>query len=503
MADDKVSEAPGTPAAAEGKAKRAFKETPAAAEARLRWRGPDGETLAYTARAGHVQIREDDGQPVGALFTVAYTADAPAGEGSRAQERPVTFCFNGGPGSSSVWINVGGIGPRRVVPNGDRRIGPAPYAVEDNPDTALRYTDLVFVDALGTGWSVLAEGVEGKRAFGVDGDADCFARCIEAWLEETGRWNAPLYLYGESYGTTRNAVLCRQLEKRGIGLSGIVMLSAIFDWAPTLMGNDAGYVQMFPTFAAIAKYHGRSDRGEALSDDELFEAASTFAETRLAPALLLGDRLDASEEDELAGEMADYIGLSRGYLTRKHLRVQLTDFRQELLRDERRVCGRLDGRFTYEAGNFLQGSSEGAPEDDPTDSATTAAWVAGFRSHLAREVGYRNPAPYVYSAWETVGVNWDSSHQGAQVAWKDGTPNVTYDLAETMRHNPHMKVLVLGGRYDLATPFLGPIEDLSRMYLGPEIKANLAFKLYDAGHMIYVNPEAAHRMAADVASLYR
>lgn len=472
--------------------KRAFRECPEAVTAHLTW-SCGGETLAYSATAGHIQIREDDGEPIGSLFAISYMLD-----GAVEPNRPVTFCFNGGPGSSSVLINVGGLGPRRVVPNGDRRIGPAPYTVEDNPNTLLKTSDLVFIDALGTGWSVLAEGVKSERAWGVDADGECFTRCIAAWLEQNGRWNAPLYLYGESYGTTRNAVLCGELEKRGIALNGIVMLSAIFDWTPGVPGNDANYVQLFPSFAAIAKYHGKSECGASMGDDELFEAAVSFAEAKLAPALLLGDRLDAGVERELAREMAAFLGLPEDYLARKHLRVELTDFRQELLRAEGKVCGRLDGRFTFDAGNFLQTSSEGEPEEDPSDAATSAAWAAGFRTVVGTEIGYRNPNPYLVSNWENVGLNWDHRHRSAGVSWKAGTPNVTYDLAMCMRHNPNMKVMVLGGRYDLATPFLGPVEDLSRMFLSEDIKANLSFKLYDSGHMIYVNPEAFDKMAADV-----
>ena len=500
MSDERCEKKPCCCVGGDAKPKRAFKEVPEAVESSLTWRSSDRE-IPYTVRAGHVRISEDNSDPIGSLFCLSYTAvDA---DGKPDAARPVSFCFNGGPGSASVLVNVGGIGPRRVVPNGDRRIGPAPYAIEDNPCTLLQVSDLVFIDALGTGWSVLAEGVEPKRAWGVDADADCFARFVAAWLEETGRWNSPLYLFGESYGTTRNAVLCRTLEERGIGLNGVVMLSAIFDWTPTIPGNDANYVQLFPTFAAIAKYHGKSEYGEELSDDELFERACDFAETKLAPALLLGDRLDGEVEGDLAKEMARYIGLSKKYIARKHLRVELTDFRQELLRDEGRVCGRLDGRFTFEAGNFLQGSSEGQAESDPSDSATMAAWFAGFRQIVSNEVGYKNPLPYQLSAWETVGLSWDHTHTSAGASYKAKTPNVAYDLAQTMRHNPLLKVIVLGGRYDLATPFLGPIEDMARMYLQPETKANLSWKLYDAGHMIYVNPDAFVKMAADVEEFYR
>ena len=494
-----ASEKPVAPEERE-KPRRAFRKVPESVERRLTW-SCAGESFDYTAKAGHLEIREDDGEPVGSMFCIAYArVDA---EGREDPARPVTFCFNGGPGSASVLVNVGGIGPRRVVPNGDRRIGPAPYTIEDNANTLLRTSDLVFIDALGTGWSVLAEGVEDKRAFGVDPDADCFARFVQSWLEGSGRWNSPLYLFGESYGTTRNAVLCRELERRGVGLNGVVMLSAIFDWVSTIPGNDASYIQMLPTFACIAKYHGKSEAGRDLTQAELFDRAATFAETRFAPALLLGDRLAPEEERALAEEMAALIGLPLDYILRKHLRIELTDFRQELLRDERRVCGRLDGRFTFEAGNFLQGSAEGTAEEDPSDSCTMAAWNAGFRAIVGGEIGYRNPLPYGLSNWETVGLSWDHTHTSAGATWRAKTPNVAYDLAETMRHNPGMKVLVLGGYFDLATCFLGPVEDMARMYLGDEVKANLTWRLYEAGHMIYVDQASADAMAKDVEEFYR
>ena len=477
-----------------------FAERPEPVSAKRTWEC-DGQTIAYTATAGHIDIREDCGKPIGSLFSVCFTADGP--DGNPDPSRPVTFAFNGGPGSASVLINVGGIGPRRVVPNGDRRIGPAPFEIEDNPYTLLKESDLVFIDALGTGWSVMARGVKPERAFGIDNDGECFARAVCSWLEQTGRWNSPLYLFGESYGTTRNAVLCRELEDRGIAVNGVVMLSAIFDWTPAMPGNDVNYVELFPTFASIASYFGKCRQAEGVTLDELFRNASDFAEDKLAPALMKGDRLPADAEAALADEMADYLGLSPAYLRRKHLRVELTDFRQELLADEGKVCGRLDGRFTFEAGNFLQTSAEGEHESDPAGSATDAAWFAGFRSIIANEIGYHNTKPYLMSNWENVGVNWSHKHKGAQVRYACDLANVTYDLAYTMRHNPLMKVLVLGGRYDLATPFLGPVQDLSRMFLSEEAKKNLTFKLYDSGHMIYVNTEAFAKMAADVEEFYR
>ena len=480
----------------EEKAKHEFAKHPKRVWAKRVWQA-DGQTIDYVACAGHTNIREDDGTPIGSVFSVDYLAQV-----DDTQSRPVTFAFNGGPGSASVPINVGGIGPRIAVPNDDRRIGPAPFQIIDNPQTMLQVTDLVFIDAIGTGWSDFASGVETKRAWGIDKDADCFARFIEAWLERTGRWNSPLYLFGESCGTTRNAVLARILEERGIPLSGVVMLSALFDWSPTSPGNDYNYVQLLPNYAAIARYFGKATSMAGATDDELFWTVADFAEAQLAPALLKGDRLDAKTEDELAGVMAGFTGLSKDYLLRKHLRVELTDFRCELLRDERRVCGRLDGRFSYDAGNFLQTSREGQPEDDPADSGMSAAWAMAWHHIIANEIGYGYKRPYIQGNWEKIGPAWDHQHTSAGALWDATTANVVYDLATTMRKNPLMKVIVLGGRYDLATPFLGPIEDLSKMYLSDSVKGNLSFKLYDAGHMIYVNPEAHAKMAQDLFAFY-
>ncbi|MBR2836700.1 MAG: peptidase S10 [Coriobacteriales bacterium] len=478
------------------KPERSFKKMPEPVVSGFTWTDGSQEIELETI-AQHIEITENDGEPIGSMFTISYLK-------KDAQEvRPVTFCFNGGPGSASYIINIGGIGPKCVMPCGDKHIGPAPYALEMNEYSLIATSDLVFIDALGTGWSRLADGVKGKRAYSLDKDAECFSRCIAAWLEKTGRWNSPLYLFGESYGTTRNAVLIGQLAQRGIDLNGVIMLSALFDWSATIPGNDANYIQLFPTMAAIAQYHGKGAYVNELTSDELFDRALEFAEDALAPALLKGDRLDADRESELAQLMSQFIGLTSSYIAAKHLRIELTDFRQELLRDKGKVVGRLDGRFSFEAGNFLQTSSEGISEEDPSDTCTSSAWAAGFRHHVKHDLNYSNSLPYNTSAWETIGMNWIHDHTSAGVEWKSHTPNVAYDLAMSMRHNPDMKVLILGGRYDMATPFLGPIEDLARMYLSDEIKSNLEFKLYDSGHMIYVNRDAFKQMAADVEEFYK
>ena len=478
---------------------RAFVQVPQSVQAHLEWSSAD-ESFSYLACAGHTNICENDGRPIGSMFCISYMKLDENGDTDPS--RPVTFMFNGGPGSASILINVGGLGPRRVRPAGDKRMGPAPFELEDNALTLLRLSDLVVVDALGTGWSVLADGVPESRAYGLDADGECFARFVTTWLNENNRWNSPLYLLGESYGTTRNCVLVRELEDRRVCVNGVVMLSAIFDWTPTQPGNDANYIQLFPTCACIAQYFGRSAKGVSLSSEELFDQAAAFAETRLAPALILGDRLADGVEDELATQMASYIGLDPEYICAKHLRVELTDFRQELLRDKDLVCGRLDGRFTFEGGNFLQRSSEGCPEEDPSDVQLTGPWNMAFRHHVCDEIGYSFERAHIVSSWDPVGLNWVHAHRSAGAQWKSEQPNVAYDLAKVMRHNPHLRVLILGGRYDMATPYLGPLEDMARMYLGDDIKANLTWRLYDSGHMIYVNDEVFPQLYADLAEFY-
>lgn len=264
---------------------------PEPASARLTW--TDGErSIDYEARAAHLDVRDDAGVLLGRMFSVSYVAVD--GEGRADASRPVTFAYNGGPGSSSVPINLGGIGPRRVATDGVSHLR-ADAPIEDNPHTLLAESDVVFLDALGTGWSVLAEDADPKKVFCTDGDADAFARAICAWLTENGRWSSPLYLFGESYGTVRNSVLMRLLGERGVQLTGVVMLSAVFNIAGLLNpGDDLYYLGMMPTFAATAQFFGRA--GAGVDEDEWFSRAMDFTERELAPALLRGDRLGEAED---------------------------------------------------------------------------------------------------------------------------------------------------------------------------------------------------------------
>ncbi len=469
---------------------------PEAASARLAW--TDGErSLEYEARAAHLEVRDDAGVLLGRMFSLSYVAvDA---EGRPDASRPVTFAYNGGPGSSSVPINFGGIGPRRVATDGVRHVR-ADAPVEDNPHTLLLDSDVVFLDALGTGWSVLAEDADPKKIFCTDGDADAFARAICAWLTENGRWSSPLYLFGESYGTVRNAALMRLLGERGVQLTGVVMLSAVFNIAGLINpGDDLYYLGMMPTFAATAQFFGRA--GAGVGEREWFERAMTFAEDELAPALLRGDRLGEAEERAVAERMAAFIGLSAEHILAHHLRVDLLDFRTHLLASEGRVCGRLDTRFSSDAPSPMQGYDMWLAGEDAADDAVEGAWVRAFRRFCADELGYQGPARYLSNNYDKVNAGWDWGHEEPGLG-RVATPNVSLDVAVALRRNPTMKLALIGGRYDAATTWWNVVHDMSHQFLSPELKSRVSWYLYGCGHMSYVDVPTLEAMGRDLHEFY-
>lgn len=472
-------------------------DLPASASKDLTWKAA-GQRIDYTATAAYLDVRTDTGSLIGKMFSLSYVAK-PAGEkDAYAAARPVTFCYNGGPGSSSVPVNLGGIGPRRVATDGTAHLG-LPAHVEDNPHTLLRQSDLVFLDALGTGYSAIAEGVDPKTVWGVDGDADAFARAIVAWLTANHRWGSPVYLFGESYGTIRNAVLMRVLGEKSVPVRGVIMLSAIFDWVQTLPGEDLYYLGMLPTFAATARYFGRAGKGS----DELqwFEDAMEFTERVYAPALLRGDRLPAREKASVARRISKLIGLPAEQVERCNLRVDLDTFRRSLLADEGLVTGRLDTRFTSAAPLPLQGSTAFFAAEDPADDAVEGVWHAAFRAHLD-EIGFAGAPTYLVSNYSKVGVAWNWTHEEPGTEEPAAAPNVTYDIAVALKRNPTMRLLILGGRYDAATTYWNVVHDMSCLFLPPELKERVSFRLYGCGHMAYVDVPTLEAMGADLAEFY-
>ena len=459
-------------------------DLPEAASKDFTWEA-DGQRIDYTATAAHLDVRTDTGSLIGKMFSLSYVAKPEGESAAEAVARPVTFCYNGGPGSSSVPVNLGGIGPRRVATDGTAHLS-LPARVEDNPHTLLRQSDLVFLDALGTGYSAIAEGVDPKTVWGVDGDADAFARAIVAWLTVNHRWGSPVYLFGESYGTIRNAVLMRVLGEKNVPVRGVIMLSAIFDWVQTLPGEDLYYLGMLPTFAATARYFGRAGKGT--DEVQWFEDAMDFTERVYAPALLRGDRLPAREKSSVARRISKLIGLPAEKVERCNLRVDLDTFRRSLLADEGLVTGRLDMRFTSAAPLPVQGSTAFFAAEDPADDAVESVWHAAFRAHLD-EIGFAGAPTYLVSNYSKVGVAWNWTHE------EPGT-------AVAMKRNPTMRLLILGGRYDAATTYWNVVHDMSGLFLPPALKERVSYRLYGCGHMAYVDVPTLEAMGADLAEFY-
>lgn len=469
---------------------------PKAASADLMWHGADGASLSYRAKASHVDVRADDDSLLGKMFNLSYVA---LRDGEPDAARPVTFAFNGGPGCASVPINFGGIGPKRIRPNGLRHIA-AGEVLEDNPQSILEVTDLVFLDALGTGWSKVAKGVADDKVYGIDADADCFARAITSWLQDNGRWSSPVYLFGESYGTVRNSALMRLLGERSVKLTGVVMLSAIFDWIQTQPGSDTYYVGMMPTYAATAQHFGRA--GADVEVDAWFDQAMDFAEDVLAPALLKGSRLTDTQELEVSQRLSAFIGIPADYLAKHHLRLDLTDFRAKLLADEGKVCGRLDTRFVSDAPSYAQTSYDWLAAEDAADDAVDGVWVSAFRAFCADVLGYAGPAAYLSSNYEKIGPVWKWSHAMEGTGMVAQAPNLALDIAVALRRDPTIKLAILGGRYDAATPWWNVAHDMSCQYLSDEIKARMCWYRYGCGHMAYVDEQTNAAMGADLRSFY-
>lgn len=453
-----------------------------------------GQRIAYTATAGTLTIRDNDGKPTASIFYTAYTKD-----GSAPSQRPVTFFYNGGPGSATVWLHMGSFGPMRVTTGNPEYVRPAPYGFASNPYSMLDMTDLVFVDAIGAGWSRPLGAKTGKDFWGVDQDADAFARAVERYVSRNARWSSPKFLFGESYGTLRNGAVAAILEERGLSLNGIVYLSSIMNYGVRQPGYDANYLTLFPGYAATAWYHNRIPNRP--TDLESFlQQVRAFTSGPYAAALAKGSNIAPEEARAIAEQMSAYIGISPDYILRANLRVDLGHFQTELLRDRRLSVGRLDSRYTLIAGD----ANADRPSDDPASTAISGAYVASFMDYAKKTLGYKTEMPYNISARQPgANFDWDWKHKAPGSNFAQNTPNTAIDLANTMRTNPYLKVLFLNGYYDMATPFYGTEFDVSHMLLEPSLRNNVAFKYYQSGHMVYLNPEELAHMHADLSAWYR
>lgn len=451
-----------------------------------------GQKIDYDATVGDVILRDDDQNPTAAVYFTAYIRRGV----SDVTHRPVVFAYNGGPGSSSIWVHMGAFGPRRVATPDTTHSGPPPYRLEDNPYSLLDVADLVFIDPVGTGFSHPLGKATGSDFWGVDQDARSLAQFVTRWLTENSRWNSPRYLIGESYGTTRSAVLGNLLQRQSVGLNGIVFVSTVLDFQTISFqpGNDEPYIMYLPGYAAVAWYHDALPNKPAELRPFLRQVEQ-FATTDYAQALLAGSKLDAAARSRILDKLVQYTGLSRDYLDKANLRVDAGDFEKELLREKGLVVGRLDARFTGPTGDLL---AERAAYD-PQSADISAPYVALFRDYLRNQLNFKSDRIYQVSGNVRP---WDWQHSlgfGRGGGWP-GFTNVAVDLAQMLTQNPRMHVMMAAGLYDLATPYFAAEYTMDHLGLPANLQAHIRIDEYDAGHMMYVDPTSLAKLKKDIAS---
>lgn len=457
----------------------------------------DGSELRYTATCGRLVLRREDHredafdgfQPKAEVFLTAYTLDD-----AQPRSRPVTFAFNGGPGSSSVWLHLGLLGPRQALSGDVGALTPPPYDLVDNPHTLLAHSDLVFIDPVSTGFSRPTKGEKSKDFHGFTPDLESVGEVIRLWTTRHGRWLSPKYLCGESYGTLRAAGLTRHLQLTyGMNLNGLMLISTVLDIG-LLRGNGHNldpYVMFLPTYAAIAHYHGlHGDR--PLRD--LLNEAEAYASRDYPWVLSRGARLTSSERADAAAKLASLTRLSEAYLDRVNLRVAPGRFFAEVLRDRRLVVGRLDGRFTGWAEDSAQESLDAWA--DPSMDAIRGPYTAAFNHYVRSELGFASDLPYEI-------LSRDANKEWSFKEFEGLSVNVADKLAEAMRANPYLRVYVGCGYHDGATPYFAAEHTVAHLAVPEELRGNVQFEYYPAGHMMYVHDQSRVAQSGHLARFVR
>ena len=453
----------------------------------------DGKRIEYTATAGTLIVRNGKDQPYASMGYVAYTKDGVTDPSTR----PITFAYNGGPGSSSLWLHMGAVGPRRIVTTDAGMTPPPPYTVVDNAYSIIDRTDLVMIDPVGTGFSKAVGDAKNQDFWGVDPDIESMSRFIKEYVNENNRWNSPKYLLGESYGTTRSAGMVDYLQTReGMSFNGVILVScalnigAIFNQRT---GSDLPYALYLPTYAAVAWYQ------KALPDQPadlapFLDEVRTFAQGEYLHALMLGSALPAAERSKVIAKLHRYTGLSEAYLDKANLRVGEPEFTKELLRNKRETVGRLDARFV---GFSFDQLGERA-EYDPQSTAISGAFTAAFLDYMHRDLKFGKDRTYVVEAplWGT----WKFEHHAPGLQRPQPVVDTSVDLAHALGVNPDLRVLALQGVFDLATPMLATEYVFDHMDLSPELRSHIEMKTFDAGHMMYVHEPSLKKFKAAVAS---
>lgn len=448
----------------------------------------DGASIAYVATAGRLTLRDYEGKPKARVFFVSY-----ARPGEDPATRPVTFAFNGGPGSSSVWLHLGALGPRRVLLGDEGEAVPPPYRLVDNEATWLDLTDLVFVDPVSTGYSRPVEGEKASQFHGLDEDVSWVGEFVRTYVTRYRRWGSPKFLVGESYGTTRAAALTGHLQDAlGMYVNGVVLVSTVLDFSTIRFdqGNDTPYWLFLPSYTASAWFHRRLE--PALQQQDLprvLAEAEAWARTEYLQALARGADLPADEAERVAGRLARYTGLPVEFVRRAHLRVSGALFQKELLREQGKTIGRFDARYT---GDDRTDVGAG-PSYDPSYAAVQGAYTAAINVHVREALGYESDHHYEILTGRVHPWSFPASNRYV---------NVGERLRDAMVKNPGLHVLVASGYYDLATPYFAADHTVSHLGLDPERRARVKQTYYRAGHMMYLRRADLVQLKRDVAEFY-
>jgi len=448
-----------------------------------------GKVINYTTTTGFLPIRNSQSGEVEArIFFMAYTMDNPAAK------RPLMFSFNGGPGSSSVWLHLGALGPKRVKMLDDGMMPPPPYELATNEHTWFTETDLVFIDPVGTGYSRATKPELASKFFSVNGDIDSIAEFIRLYLGRYERWNSPIFLVGESYGTARAAGLSDVLFEKGIGINGIALVSSVLSFQSIRFaeGNDMPLILIFPSYASTAWYHKQlSPELQKKPLKDVLAEAEKFAMGPLSTAFLKGDRMSESERKDVISGFSRLSGLSETFISENNLRIDLQEFLKELLRNERRMVGRLDSRFT----GIDRAPAGSAPDFDPSMTAIRPPYTSVFNDYVRKELGYKSDSDYfILGGGITTPWNWNVNN---------GYTDTSIALNTAMRKNPYMKVFIASGYYDMATPYFATEHTIAAMNIDPELKKNFSFSYYESGHMMYIEVGSLMKIKGDIQKFIR